>query len=83
MNSPLSNKKLLKEINGLVELGESLPCIWVSYGNIICNGNGVDRTFSVPKSFLRLRVDKGQGLRSGILFFTSLVLLPIESRDES
>ena len=32
----------------------------------ICNGNDVDRTSSMPKSVLCLRVDKGQGLRSGI-----------------
>ena len=40
----------------------------------------MDRTSSVPKSVLHLKVDKGQGLRSGILFFTSLVLLPNETR---
>ena len=39
----------------------------------LCHGNGMDWTSSMPKSVLRLRVDKGQGLRSGILFFTSLV----------
>ena len=39
----------------------------------------MDGTSSVPKSVLHLKVDKGQGLRSGILFLTSLVLLPIES----
>ena len=33
-----------------------------------CNGNGVDRTSSVPRSVLCLKVDKGQGLWSGILF---------------
>ena len=33
----------------------------------------MDRTSSVPMSVLRLRVDKGQGLQSGILFYTSLV----------
>ena len=32
----------------------------------------------MPKSVVRLRVDKGQGLRSGILFSTSLVLPPNE-----
>ena len=50
----------------------------------LCNRSGVDRTSSgVPKSVLCLSVDKGQGLRSGLLFFTSLVLLPIESGDKS
>ena len=38
----------------------------------------MDRTSSVPMSALRLCVDKGQGLQSGILFFTSLVLPPNE-----
>ena len=46
-------------------------------------GGGMDRTSSMPKSVLRLKVDKGQGLQSGILFFTSLVQLPIECREES
>ena len=32
-----------------------------------CNGTEVDRTYSAPKSVLRLEVDKGQELRSGIL----------------
>ena len=36
----------------------------------------LDRTSSVPMSVLRLLVDKGQGLRSGILCFTSVVLPP-------
>ena len=42
-----------------------------------------DRTSSVPKSVLRVLIDKEQGLRSGILFFTSLGLLPKESVGES
>ena len=40
----------------------------------LCNGNGMDRTSSVPKSVLCLCVNQGQGLRSGLLSFTSLVL---------
>ena len=35
--------------------------------NSICNGSDMDRTSSMPKSVLHLRVDKGQGLWSGIL----------------
>ena len=42
-----------------------------------------DRTSSMPKSVHHVFVDKGQGLRSGILFFTSLVLVPYESVGES
>ena len=38
-----------------------------------------DRTFSMPKSVLCVLEDKGQGLRSGKLFLTSLVQLPQES----
>ena len=53
--------------------------IWTKHEKIFtlytCNGTEVDRTSSVPKSVLRLCVDKGQHLQSGILFFTSLVLL--------
>ena len=37
----------------------------------------------MPMSVLRLSADKGQGLGSAILSFTSLVLLPIECRGES
>ena len=40
----------------------------------ICIGTEMGRTSSVSKSVLRLLVDKGQGLRSGKLFFTSLAL---------
>ena len=36
----------------------------------------------MPKSVLHVIVIKGQGLGSGILFFTSLVLLPKESVGE-
>ena len=43
----------------------------------------MDRTSSAPMSVLRLLVDKGQGLRSGIPFFTNLVLPPTECRVES
>ena len=32
-----------------------------------CNGTVLDRTSSMPMSVLRLLVDKGQALRSGIL----------------
>ena len=34
-------------------------------------------------SVFRLKVDKGQGLQSGILFYTSLVLPPNERCDKS
>ena len=43
----------------------------------------MDRTSSMPMSVLRLLVDKGQGLQSGILFFTGLVLPPNEILVES
>ena len=42
-----------------------------------------DRTSSVPNSVLHVLVDKDQGLRSGKLFFTSLLLLPNEIVGES
>ena len=37
------------------------------YDNLIDVTDGMDRTSSVPSSVLHLKVDKGQGLRSGIL----------------
>ena len=40
-----------------------------------CNGRNQGRTSSEPKSAHRLIVDKVLGLRSGILTYTSLVLL--------
>ena len=43
-----------------------------------CNRTAMDRTSSMSMSVLRLYVDKGQVLRSRILFFTSLVLPPNE-----
>ena len=49
-----------------------------SHCNYVTDGMGMDRTTRVPKSVLCLRVDKGQGLRSGILSSTNLVLLPNE-----
>ena len=48
---------------------------WFNLGCIF-NGTEMNRTSSVPMSVLRLLVDKGQGLRSGILCFTSVVLPP-------
>ena len=36
--------------------------------------DGSDRTSSVPSSVLRLKVDKGQGLLSGIVFLFNHVL---------
>ena len=62
-----------------------IPTAKVTKVTVLCkhNGNRVDKTSSMPKSVLCLKVDEGQGLLSGILFFTSLVLLPIESGGES
>ena len=43
---------------------------------LLSKGTVLDRTSSVHMSVLCLLVDKGQGLRSGILCFTSVVLPP-------
>ena len=41
----------------------------------------MDRTSGVPKSVLRLSVDKEQGIRSGILPFISVVLRRMMRRE--